>query len=261
MIPFSDANPTQRRPLVTVVLMTLCVIVFFAVQPSGRGLWRNVGVFETRQANETFVFSYTAIPCELFENRPLREAELPSYDSRSNCGANEPGYNQAVSPGKHVWLAVLISMFLHGNVAHLVGNLLFLWVFGNNIEDKRGRIAYLLFYLASGLVATLAHAVFQRNSTEPLLGASGAIAGVMGAYLVWFPNVRIRTLVLFPPLLRKITAKWVLGVWFLSQFLLERTSSGVAWMAHVGGFAFGALIGLLWRLTRHMPAPETMGVR
>jgi membrane associated rhomboid family serine protease len=261
MIPFSDANPTRQRPIITMVLIALCAVVYFAVQPTGQGLWRDVGVFEQRRADETFTFAYAAIPCELFQNRPLREAERPFRGFDEGCNTSLEGFDDEVSPGKHVWLAVLISMFLHGSVAHLVGNVLFLWVFGNNIEDKRGRGIYLGFYLVSGLVATLAHAVVQPNSTVPLVGASGAIAGVMGAYLVWFPNVRIRTLILFPPMLRKVTAKWVLGVWFIGQFIFDRNSGSVAWMAHVGGFAFGALIGLIWRLTTDTPKPEAIGVR
>jgi membrane associated rhomboid family serine protease len=261
MIPLSDANPTRHRPVITLLLMAICTLVYFVVQPTGQGLWRDMGVFEQRRADESFSLSYAAIPCELFQNRPLREVERPIRGNELSCTASAPGLDGPVIPNKHVWLAVVISMFLHGSIAHLVGNLLFLWVFGNNIEDQRGRAAFLIFYLVSGLIATLAHAVVQPNSTVPLVGASGAIAGVMGAYAVWFPNVRIRTLILLPPLLRKVTAKWVLGFWFISQFIIERSSSQVAWMAHVGGFTFGALIGLIWRLTRDTPAPELMGVR
>ena len=125
--------------------------------------------------------------------------------------------------------------------------MLFLWIFGNNIEDRMGWVGYPLFYLASGLAAAAAHIAGQPSSTVPIVGASGAIAGVMGAYLVLFPNVRIRTLFFFIIiLLRDITAKWLLLAWFLLQFFTG-PNTGVAWLAHVGGFIFGALVALALR--------------
>jgi membrane associated rhomboid family serine protease len=125
--------------------------------------------------------------------------------------------------------------------------MLFLWVFGNNVEDRLGHVPYLLFYVASGIVATLAHVGVDPSSTIPVVGASGAIAGVMGAYLVWFPNVPILTAFFYILiLLREIKAKWLLGFWFVLQFFTS-PNDGVAWVAHVGGFVFGVLVGLLLR--------------
>jgi membrane associated rhomboid family serine protease len=153
-------------------------------------------------------------------------------------------------PDKSVIAALLTSMFLHGSLLHLGGNMLYLWVFGNNIEDTRGPIVYLVFYLASGVVATFAHIALDPGSTIPLVGASGAIAGVMGAYLVLFPRVRIRSLIIFFFIMfRDIEARWLLGIWFVMQFFTGQ-DSGVAWAAHVGGFAFGVLVGLVWRARR-----------
>jgi membrane associated rhomboid family serine protease len=146
-------------------------------------------------------------------------------------------------------------MFLHGSWLHIGGNMLFLWVFGNNIEDRMGWLPYLLFYLVAGVVATLAHVAVQPASTVPLIGASGAVAGVMGAYLVLFPNVQIRSLLIFIlVLIRDIPAKWLLGFWFVFQFFTN-PAEGVAWVAHVGGFVFGALVAFLLR-DRLRPARE-----
>jgi membrane associated rhomboid family serine protease len=160
-----------------------------------------------------------------------------------------------------VYLAILISMFLHGSLLHLGGNMLFLWIFGNNIEDTLGRAKYLAFYLVGGFVATMAHILVQPQSTIPTIGASGAIAAVMGAYLAWFPNVRIRTLfIFFFVLFRDISAKWLLLFWFFSQFLEGvNPNSGVAWMAHVGGFAFGLLFGFVFRTNRAAGRPALRG--
>jgi membrane associated rhomboid family serine protease len=143
----------------------------------------------------------------------------------------------AVFPDKHVFLAVLLSMFLHGSVLHLAGNMLFLWVFGNNIEDRLGTVRYVAFYLVAGIVATFAHVFLQPTSTIPVIGASGAIAGVMGAYLVWFPNARVLSLLFI--VVARVRAKWLLLLWFASQFFVN-PNEGVAWAAHVGGFVFGA---------------------
>ena len=148
-------------------------------------------------------------------------------------------------------------MFLHGNLLHIGGNMLFLWVFGNNIEDRMGIVPYGVFYLLSGVVATLAHVAVQPDSTVPLIGASGAVAGVMGAYLVLFPRVRIRTVFLFILILiRDVPAMWLLLAWFVLQFFpfVTGNDSGVAYMAHVGGFVFGAAVAFLFR-GRLRPAP------
>jgi membrane associated rhomboid family serine protease len=133
--------------------------------------------------------------------------------------------------------------------------MLFLWVFGNNIEDRMGPFFFLMFYLVGGLVATGAHIAVQPSSTVPLVGASGAIAAVMGAYLVLFPNVRIRSLIIpfVVVLFRDIPAKWLLGFWFVLQFFTN-PAEGVAWVAHVGGFLFGALVAYLLR-DRLRPLP------
>jgi membrane associated rhomboid family serine protease len=135
-------------------------------------------------------------------------------------------------------------MFMHGSVAHVLGNMLFLWIFGNNVEDRMGPAVYLLFYLAAGAVATFTFVGLNVHSTVPLVGASGAIAGVMGAYLVWFPRARVLSLVGFIPIY--LPAMFVLGFWFVLQFLTN-PNEGVAWQAHVGGFVTGVVVAWLTR--------------
>jgi membrane associated rhomboid family serine protease len=145
-----------------------------------------------------------------------------------------------------VWLAVLESMFFHASILHLAGNMLFLWVFGNNVEDYLGRIAFILFYLVAGAVAMGAHVLYDPGSTTPVVGASGAIAGVMGMYFVLWPRARVLALVpflLFLPL--PLPAGLILLMWLVLQFFTPNT--GVAWVAHVGGFVFGALVAFLLR--------------
>ena len=161
---------------------------------------------------------------------------------------NDPVAEQEVFPGKNVWLAPLYSMFLHGSLLHLLGNMLFLWIFGNNVEDRFGPIRFLVFYLVTGLVATAAHVAFNTGSTVPMIGASGAIAGVMGAYIVWWPRARVLSLipVLFFFGFVELPAAVVLGIWFGMQFLTN-PNEGIAWLAHVGGFAAGAAIAYALR--------------
>ena len=230
MIPLRDENPTRHRAVVTLVLIALNVGIYFGVQPS----------VASPQA-EPFVYEYAAIPCEVTTNEPISQVEYAT----GTC--NELPEQGPIFPGKGVFLALLVSMFLHGSFMHLAGNMLFLWIFGNNIEDHTAGLRYLAFYIASGVAATFVHIAVDPSSTVPVIGASGAIAGVMGAYLAWFPNVRIRAL-FFIFFVRTITAKWLLLFWFVTQFFdAFNPNSGVAWMAHVGGFVFGVLFGLLTR--------------
>jgi membrane associated rhomboid family serine protease len=255
MIPLYDRNPTRTRPILTIGLIAACTWVYFFVQPTQSRVV-GAGAQAKAVAEARFNLDYAAIPRELTTGRPLTDDEVgqtigpPQVLCQSLSGG-------ACFPKKNVYLAVLLSMFLHGSLLHLGGNMLFLWVFGNNIEDEFGKVKYLLFYLAAGLVATAAQVLLDPNSTVPMIGASGAIAGVMGAYLVIFPSVPIRTLFFFGIIvfLRDIAAKWLLGFWFLSQFFIG-PNSGVAYMAHVGGFVFGILAGLLWRTTGGRSAPE-----
>jgi len=241
VIPLKDDNPTRRFPVVTVALIAINVGVYFFVQRP----------FDTGASQARLSYQVAAIPCEVVQGRPLNHDEVTrtlQYNDATACETGAAATNDPVFPGKSVWLALLYTMFLHANLVHLGGNMLFLWVFGNNIEDRMGSLGYIGFYLLAGLVASAAHILVQPTSTIPVVGASGAIAGVMGAYLILFPNVRIRSLIIlvFLVLFRDIRAKWLLGLWFVSQFFTN-SSSGVAWVAHVAGFVFGALLALFLR--------------
>ncbi|HEV3400968.1 MAG TPA: rhomboid family intramembrane serine protease [Acidimicrobiales bacterium] len=248
MIPLKDYNPTTTFPFVTVIIIGACVWIYFFVQPSGQS------VFLERTAEDEvedirWTVRNAAIPCELVQGRPLTNRELvDTFRDGDTTACQEDPRGQAFAADKNVYLAALWSMFLHGGLLHLGGNMLFLWVFGNNIEDRLRPWWYVAFYLGGGVVATLAHVALEPDSTVPVVGASGAIAAVMGAYLVLFPNAPILSIVpifLFG-FLAEISAKWLLGFWLVSQFFIS-PNSGVAWAAHVGGFVFGALVALAFR--------------
>ncbi len=237
MIPLKDENPTTITPFITFLIIAACVLIYFGPQQ---------GVADEARALD-FNLEYAAIPCELRTGEPLSAEEIDATFTGGDFNACiENDTTESAFPSKLVYLGAVTSMFLHGGLLHLLGNMWSLWIFGNNIEERLGHFRYLLFYLAGGVAATAAHFLVQPSSTVPVVGASGAIAAVMGAYLVWFPNAPIRTIIFF--VLRDVTAKWFLGFWFISQFFTG-ANSGIAWMAHVGGFVFGALIALLIRTT------------
>ncbi len=212
MIPLHDDNPTEHTPVITVTFIVACVLVFL-YQASLLG-----------ESGDVFVFQYGAIPAVVFG-----QAELPSV------AAAIPAY-----------ATLITSMFLHGGWMHLIGNMLYLWIFGNNIEDVMGHVRYVLFYVVCGIVAALSHAVISPSSTVPMVGASGAISGVLGAYLLLFPRAHV--LVFMPGLgITRVAAGVVLGMWFLMQLLsggmsLGSQGGGVAFFAHIGGFLAGMVL-------------------
>ncbi|HWC11741.1 MAG TPA: rhomboid family intramembrane serine protease [Acidimicrobiales bacterium] len=262
MIPLKDYNPTTSFPVVTLVLIGACVWIYFFVQPSGQG------AFVERTAREQveeirWTVRNAAIPCELVQGRPLTDGEvIDTFGDGDSTACRDDRSGDTFAPGKNVYLAALLSMFLHGGLLHLGGNMLFLWVFGNNIEDRLRPWWYVVFYLAGGIAATVAHVALEPTSTVPVVGASGAIAAVMGAYLVLFPNAPILSIVpiFFFGFFAEISAKWLLGFWFVSQFFVS-PNSGVAWAAHVGGFVFGVVVALVFRdrLVPPRPAPGWAG--
>ncbi|HEY9709003.1 MAG TPA: rhomboid family intramembrane serine protease, partial [Oculatellaceae cyanobacterium] len=222
--PIDDQNPTRRTPFVTYALIAINIVVF---------------IHELSLAKpqlEQFFQLYALVPKELtgsFQGIPIAQP-VP-----------EP-------------LTLVTSQFLHGGFLHLAGNMLFLWIFGNNIEDQLGHIKYLIFYITCGVLAALAQWFFSMQSGVPSLGASGAIAGVMGAYIIRFPNAQIRTLVFLGPFIifPNIPAMFFLGIWFIQQALygvaslnvptnIGMESGGIAYWAHAGGFVFGAILGPL----------------
>jgi membrane associated rhomboid family serine protease len=232
VLPLRDRNPTTRTPVVTIALIVINVMVFLLVQRAG-----TLGASDDSQ----LTYEHAAIPCEVTQGHPLTEREI------INDTCTDRGNSPELFPDKSILASVVVSMFLHAGWLHLGGNMLFLWVFGNNVEDKLGWFFYLVLYLVGGAIALLAQVVSDPNSTVPVIGASGAIATVMGAYLVWFPRARVLTIFLIFFFLPFEVPAWiVLGVWFFMQFFTS-AESGVAWMAHVGGFVFGAIVAALLR--------------
>lgn len=216
--PIKDDNPTIRKPYLTVALIVVNSLIFlYAISLGSRGF-------------RLFTIQFGFIPYEFISG-----VELTPELSAST------------------YFTPLTSMFMHGGWLHLIGNMLFLWIFGNNIEDYFGLVKFLLFYILSGMAAIALYTLFGPSSQVPLVGASGAIAGVMGAYLVLHPRARITVLVVFFFIqFVVLPAKVVLGLWFVYQLLMSMigsaTGGGVAWMAHVGGFVFGwAVLKLLTR--------------
>ena len=224
MFPLRDINPTRIFPALTLLVVVANVLVFFAAQP-----------FDEVETQE-FFYQNAAIACELTTGEPLDVEEI----QRDVC--LEGGAERAVFPDKNVWVAAVVSMFLHAGFFHLFFNMWSLWIFGNNVEEAFGRAGFVLLYVGAGIVATAGFVLLNPDSTIPLVGASGAIAGIMGAYLVLFPTHRIVTIVFLYVV--AVPAMLFLGVWFATQFLFVTEDTNIAWEAHVFGFVFGAAIAL-----------------
>ncbi|MEK6682360.1 MAG: rhomboid family intramembrane serine protease [Nitrospirota bacterium] len=217
MIPLRDDNPTSTPPIVTITFIAANVLIFLYQLSLGE------------EGYKLFALTYGAIPYEL-----MNSINLP------------------LTPYVPNTVTVLSSIFLHGGLFHLGGNMLYLWIFGNNIEDSMGHIRFIIFYLICGIVAVFAHTFVNINSKLPMIGASGAISGILGAYLLLFPRARVVTLVpigFFIQIIR-IPAVIVIGFWIVIQFLSGAMSigakgGGVAYFAHIGGFISGIiLVGL-----------------
>lgn len=247
MLPLKDENPITRTPVVTVAIIIACIAVYFGPQTQSNNQIDVSAGGESVSLDSTssFAIEYAAIPCEILAQEPLSNAEIVrtfANNAEDSC-EREPEEDLGF-PTKNVYLALLTSMFLHGSIWHLGSNMWIFWIFGNNIEDRLGHVAFLGTYLVGGLVATAGHVLTNPDSTIPLVGASGAIAATMGAYLVWHPNAPIRTLIFYT--IWDIRAKWFLSAWFAFQFFTS-SNSGVAWVAHVAGFGFGVIFGFIFR--------------
>jgi len=242
VIPLRDANPTRRTPVITLTIIVLCTLVF--------GWEVGLLVSGGDAALDAFVTQWGVIPANV--SAAIEQRQLASM----------------------AILTLVTSQFLHGSWLHLGGNLLFLWIFGNNIEDRMGPALFLAFYLVGGVVAGLTQVAIDPTATAPLIGASGAIAAALGAYLVLFPRARIQSLVFlgFFYQLIAVPAIFVLGFWFALQLIdgvagLGSSAAGqpgVAFFAHIGGFLFGVLVALAIRrfggYARRMPeAPPLPG--
>ena len=212
MIPLKDDNPTSGKPIVTYFVIAICVLIFFIQLTS-----------QSYRTGQLF-YSYGLIPSVLMGNNqlPLDLYAIPS------------------------WLTIFTSMFMHGGFMHLVGNMLYMWIFADNIEDSLGAKKFLIFYLLAGIGAAMTQVLMDTHSPIPMVGASGAIGGVLGAYLINYPNARVLVLIPFGffSQLIKIKALYVLGFWFILQFL--SSGGGVAYAAHIGGFVSGVILILFF---------------
>jgi rhomboid family protein len=213
MFPIFDENPIRVTPWVTYALIGLCATIFFAEITAGH-------------AGELALYSFGFVPAVFF-----------------NLASLPPELAYIPPPA-----TLITHMFLHANVLHLAGNLLYLWVFGNNVEEALGRLRFFIFYLLCGIVAALAMGLMDRAADIPMIGASGAISGVLAAYLMLYPRARILVVIplgfiLYPA---KLSAFWVLGAWFLLQLvaalLTDPGEPGIAWWAHFGGFVTGLVL-------------------
>jgi membrane associated rhomboid family serine protease len=227
MIPLRDDNPTTIPPIVTIGIIVLCSLVF---------LWQ---LTLSEGAARAAVDAYGVVPAVLLGGKPSKVAAMPPE------------------------LSIVTSMFMHGGWMHIIGNMLYLWIFGNNIEDRLGHVRFVLFYLLCGTAAALAQSLANTRSEVPMIGASGAIAGVLGAYMVLFPRAHVLVLVplgFFTQIMR-LPAMLVLGFWFVLQFLqgglmAPGEEGGVAYWAHIGGFVAGIVLIFLLGVA----APRALGL-
>lgn len=213
MIPLKDDNPTNSTPIITYIIIGICVVVFL------------LEISSPNYSSGALFYSWGVIPASLVHN-----LQVPEEIYR-------------VPP-----MATLItSMFMHGGFMHLIGNMLYMWIFADNIEDELGKTKFIIFYILSGIAAALTQVYMNTESTVPMVGASGAIGGVLGAYIVNHPRAKVLVLIplgFFTQII-KVPAIFVLGIWFILQFVSSAFSSssggGVAYGAHIGGFIFGAI--------------------
>jgi membrane associated rhomboid family serine protease len=252
VLPIGDDNSDRTTtPYVNYLLIAVNLLVFVFLQGMG--------------TNDRFTYAFSTVPEEIVTGRDIttrpRVVEEPLTGERMEVPGLQP------TPGS-VYLTLLISMFMHGGWAHILGNMLFLWIFGDNIEDRLGHLRYLIFYLVCGVLASLAHVfttvAFGSNPLVPSLGASGAISGVLGGYILLFPRRQVHV-ILFR-FLTTVPAYVALGLWFLFQFISGigmlgggSQAGGVAYAAHIGGFIAGLLLVKVFAVGRGPAAPQWRG--
>jgi membrane associated rhomboid family serine protease len=245
VFPIKDNIPTENFPVVTVALIAINVIVFL--------FWQDPSGFSS--VNETKVVEYGAIPFEL--THPGDHCVVQAQ--QVVCGDISSG-------GPSTWITVFTSMFMHGGVLHIAGNMLFLWIFGNNVEDSMGPVRFVAFYLLGGIAALAGQVLVSPNAGVPTIGASGAIAAVLGGYLLMYPRARVLTIIfiVFFFTIIELPALVMLGLWFVEQIYFGAADlsdpvgggGGVAYWAHIGGFAFGAAAIKLFAKRVRTPEPK-----
>lgn len=248
MIPLRDDNPTTQVPVVTLALIAACTGVFL-LQGAGQEVLDDVTA------------RFSMVPARVFGEDAVLELST-GYGRSSSVRLPPAAVNE--------WLTLLTCTFLHGSWLHLIGNVWILWIFGDNVEERFGRVKYLLFYLLCGVLASATHLFTDPRSPVPTVGASGAIAGVMGAYIVLYPHARVHALLPIGFFLQFVVVPaWVfLGIWFALQVipglatLGAEAVGGVAWWAHIGGFVAGAVAALLMRVLGALrPQPQVIQLR
>jgi membrane associated rhomboid family serine protease len=243
VFPLKDDIPTRRLPVFTVLFIVINVVMFFGFQGA---------FFDDAEFNEK-VAEYGAIPYEI--SHPGDQCVLLPSGADLVCGESDVAERVQGESLAPTWLTLLTSMFMHGGLLHLGGNMLFLWIFGNNIEDSMGPARFVAFYILGGLVALLAQTLIEPSAEVPTIGASGAVAAVLGGYALLYPRARVVTVIFIVFFFTIVTlpALLVLGAWFVLQAISGASSlvqpvgegGGVAYFAHIGGFLFGlALIRL-----------------
>jgi membrane associated rhomboid family serine protease len=255
MIPIRDNIPSRTRPVVNYLLIAICALVFFNQLGEERG-------------EPSMVERYGMIPARVMD--PDRRIVVQGEELvRTPFGTRVREVRREAAPsGVPAVLTLLTCIFLHGGWMHFLGNVWFLYIFGDNVEDRFGHLGYLIFYLACGVAAGIAHLLSDPGSTIPTIGASGAIAGVMGAYFLLYPRANVLTLVpiIFFFYMLVLPAPLFLGIWFVMQLFFGASAaagaqaSGVAWWAHVGGFAVGLVVAAVLRC-RLRPRVETVRPR
>jgi membrane associated rhomboid family serine protease len=241
VFPLRDNIPTEHFPIVTVLIIVANCIVYFFLQD---GL---LGLPDEGLGGDWPVVEYATIPYEVTHPGDVCEATA----SGAIACEGQPGVTGTAGPQPPTWLTLFTAMFMHGSLLHIGGNMLFLWIFGNNVEDAMGPIRFIGFYLLGGLAADAAQILVNTDSTVPTLGASGAVAAVLGGYLVLFPGARVVTFVfiIFFFTILELPAILFLGIWILQQAVLgyfdllqPSEGGGVAYFAHIGGFVCGLLL-------------------
>jgi membrane associated rhomboid family serine protease len=261
VFPLKDNIPTDRPALITWALIVANVLVYFLWQKGGLSLDSPDSLHYVRN-----LIDYGVIPYEV--THPGDHCELLGAVGRIAC-EGQPGVVGHADPQPSTWITPFTAMFMHGGLLHLGGNMLFLWIFGNNVEDSMGRARYLAFYVLGGLAAFALQVGVGPNTTVPNIGASGAIAAVLGGYILLYPRARVLTfvfIILFFTLI-ELPAFVVLGLWFLEQLAFGASGlshgggdgGGVAYFAHIGGFAFGLLLVKVFA-TRVKQAPPRLPV-
>ena len=233
MIPISDINPPKNNPVISRIFIFLSILVYVLIQP--------------RNPNELFNFFYefAAIPCEVFSNQPL---SLEQYYN-NQCSLKS---SNIVFENKNIFLSLFFSNMFHANFVHILGNLWSFWIFGNNLEDKLGKVKFIIFLIFTGLASMFSHIILNAFDINPIVGASGIVSALMGAYLYLFPNAKLLVLVpfgfLFPT---TIKAKFFMIFWFISQILIAIQNTNISWEAHIGGFIVGYLILKIFNYRRY----------